>query len=122
MLDLLWDLHQQRRIGDVEGKADEASRKATDFQERVRQLEDVVDRLTLVNQAMWSLLSQANGITDEQLADRVNELDLRDGVADGKVTRTPAQCVKCHRTLHPRHKRCMYCGQAVTGRTAFDAI
>ena len=42
MLDFLWDHHQQRRIGDVEGKADEASRKATDFQERVRQLEDVI--------------------------------------------------------------------------------
>ena len=40
---------------------------------------------------MWSLLSQANGITDKQLLDRVNELDLRDGVADGKFTRTPVQ-------------------------------
>src|SRR3712207_6883213 len=33
----------------------EASRKATDFQERVRQLEDQVDRLQLVNHAMWLL-------------------------------------------------------------------
>jgi hypothetical protein len=122
MYDFFWDLHQQRRIGEVEGKADEASRKATDFQERVRQLEDQIDRLTLVNQAMWSLLSGVIGITDKQLLDRVNELDLRDGVADGKITRTPAQCGKCHRTLHPRHKRCMYCGQPVAGRTAFDAV
>ena len=56
MIDLLWDLHQERRISDVQEGANFAARKATDFQERVRFLEDRVDRLLLQNMALWSLL------------------------------------------------------------------
>ena len=122
MFDLMWDLYQQQRIGEVEGKADAAAQKATDFQTRVRQLEDQVNRLTLVNHAVWSLLSEKLGLTEQQLLDRANEIDLRDGKLDGKVTRTPTACTKCHRTLHPRHNRCLYCGQPVAGRTVFDGI
>ena len=87
MFDLMWDLYQQQRINEIDSKTDEASRKATDFQERVRYLEDQVNRLTLVSHAMWTLLSQATHLTEQQLIDRVREIDLRDGVEDGRVTR-----------------------------------
>jgi ribosomal protein S27AE len=121
MIDLLWDLYQERRINDAQEGANFAARKATDFQERVRGLEDRLDRMLLQNMAMWSLLRDAMGVTDQDLINRVQQLDLADGVADGKVTRGgPTTCPRCQRTFSPRHRRCLYCGQEVSATTPFD--
>lgn len=122
MFDMMWDLYQQQRINEIDSKTDEASRKATDFQERVRYLEDQVNRLTLVSHAMWTLLSQATHLTEQQLIDRVREIDLRDGVEDGKVSRKVSQCQRCRRTVHARHRRCLYCGQPIQAANAFDRV
>lgn len=120
MLELLWDLHQQRRINEVEDGANDAARKATDFQERVRFLEDRIDRTLLTNMAMWSLLRDAMGLTDQDLIARVQQIDLEDGVADGKVTRSgPKTCSRCQRAFSPRHRRCLYCGHEATTGTPF---
>jgi len=121
MIDLLWDLHQERRIGQVQDDANLAARKATDFQERVRFLEDRLDRMLLQNMAMWSLLRDKLGLKDEDLIARVQKLDLEDGVADGKVTRTaPNTCARCSRPFSSRHRRCLYCGHEAGPATPFD--
>ena len=122
MLDLLFDLYQQRRINDVEDTAQESGRKATDFQERVRILEDSIARLALVNAAMWSLLKDRTGLTDAALQNRVREIDLRDGVEDGKFTQSVQTCQKCGRTMAPRHKRCLYCGGERLASSPFQGI
>ena len=121
MIDLLWDLHQERRIGDAMDNANVAARKATDFQERVRFLEDRVDRMVLTNMAVWSIVRERLRLTDEDLAARIEQIDLEDGKADGKVTRTgPAVCGRCGRSFSPRHRRCLYCGQESRPATPFD--
>src|SRR5829696_5379919 len=121
MIELLWDLHQERRISDVQEGANLAARKATDFQERVRFLEDRIDRMLLTNMALWSLLRDTMGLTDQDLIARVQQIDLEDGTADGKVTRTaPTTCPRCNRTFSPRHRRCLYCGQETAAQTPFD--
>ena len=121
MIDLLWDLHQERRINEVRDGASDAARKATDFQERVRFLEDRLDRMLLQNMAMWSLLRDTMGLTDQDLINRVQQIDLQDGVADGKVTRTGATtCPRCQRAFSPRHQRCLYCGHEAAPKTPFD--
>jgi len=120
MLELLWDLHQERRIGEAFSSANDAATKATQFQERVRLLEDRMDRMTLLNMSMWSLLKETTGLTDEHLAARVQEIDLQDGVADGKVTRAPAVCPKCGRSFSARHQRCLYCGHQNAQQSPFD--
>ena len=122
MIDLLFDLYQQRRINDVEDTAHESSRKATDFQERVRQLEDSVARLALVNAALWSLLKDKTGLTDAALVARVRDIDLRDGVEDGRITPNVLNCQQCGRTMGPRHKRCLYCGAERLVSSPFQGI
>ena len=122
MIDILWDLYQQRRINEVDDKAGNAGRKATDFQHRVRLLEEQVDRLALVNLAMWHLLRERAKLTDEHLAAKVREIDLLDGVEDGKLTRAAAQCPRCNRTLSARHKRCLYCGHDLKTGSPFDGV
>ena len=122
MIDILFDLYQQGRINDVENTAQESSRKATDFQGRVRQLEESIDRLVLVNAALWSLVKDRTGLTDAQLTARVRDIDLRDGVEDGKITPNVQNCQKCGRSMNPRHRQCIYCGGERLKTSPFQGI
>src|SRR5688500_14836984 len=53
-----------------------------------------VDRLLLVLEAMWSMLKE-QGLTDEQLAARLAEIDNSDGVADGRRVPPSVTCRSC---------------------------
>ncbi len=120
-MDLIWDLYLMRQIGEVGTTANQASQKATDQQFRVRQLEQSVDKLVLINMAMWNLLKTKAGLTEADLLVEMQRIDLVDGAADGRVTPSTHQCNKCGRTISTRHKRCLYCGQS-TGGDAFASV
>ena len=94
---------------------------ARDVQSEVRGLEDRLDRLTLVCMALWELLKERGELTEEDLATKVREIDLRDGVADGKITKQIKHCPRCDRVMSPRHQKCMYCGAVDLQTTPFDA-
>ena len=114
MLDLLWDLHQQRRINDAEDQASDASRRSGDTARELTELRRAAEGLALANQALWELLRDRLKLGEQELLDKMQEIDLRDGRRDGRVT--PAgdavpMCGRCNRRLSPRHERCIYCGQ-----------
>ena len=88
----------------------------------VRELADRVDELALTCAAMWSLLEEKTSLTNEDLLAKIRETDLKDGVADGKMTRTVKQCPSCGRTMSERHKRCLYCGAVELKTTPFEGI
>lgn len=75
-------------------------------------INDRVDRLLLVVDAMWSLLRES-GWTDEQLAQRIQELDESDGVADGRRTPQARRCPKCDAMVEPSRPACAFCGTAM---------
>ncbi|MEM1027252.1 MAG: hypothetical protein AAGJ38_04145 [Planctomycetota bacterium] len=104
------------------GEAASARGAARDAQQEVAHLEDRFERLHLVTMAMWSLLEEKLGVTEEELVAKVMEIDLRDGNMDGKVTRTVQTCTACNRPVHPRHQRCLYCGHVPGGQSVFDGI
>ena len=80
---------------------------------RIDALEDRLESALLVCEAMWSLLRDKVGVTDEDLVQRINDIDLSDGTLDGKVRKTPVSCPKCSRTIARRMPQCMYCGQPI---------
>jgi len=82
-------------------------------QTRALEVEDRLQRLSLACEAMWSLLRDKFGVTDEELLNRLNELDLSDGQLDGKVRKPAVACPKCGRTIARRNPTCMYCGQPI---------
>ena len=103
--------------------------KATDLTILTRQLSTMVSSGMTILRALYVLEAQTEnellrdtmGLTDQDLVNRVQKLDLEDGVADGKVTRSgPTTCPRCQRTFSPRHRRCLYCGQEVAAATPFD--
>jgi hypothetical protein len=75
----------------------------------VAALDERVDRLLMVVEALWSLLRE-HGYTDEQLAARIAELDLADGVADGRHAQKASVCKSCDSKIPAGMLRCQICG------------
>ncbi len=92
------------------------------MQARAVDAEKRVDQLVLICNAMWELLREKTGLTEQDLIERVAILDAKDGVADGKLTRGPTKCTKCNRTVLPKHQKCMYCGNPIVLDTIFKTI
>ncbi|MFN3190039.1 MAG: hypothetical protein ACE361_05905 [Aureliella sp.] len=107
---MLWELYQQRRIGEAESSAREARSQAKQMESRVAACEDKIDSLALASQAMWELLAERDDTPLESLREKMLEIDARDGKVDGKMSRVMRDCPACSRPLHARHRRCMYCG------------
>jgi hypothetical protein len=100
-------------------RAEAAGHNPTD---RIGQLEEELDRLTLVCAAMWELLEARLQVTQEDLAAQVAKVDARDGTVDGKLTHAVSQCPECARTMSPRHRRCLYCGFDLPPGGVFESL
>lgn len=85
-------------------------------------VEQRVDQLLLVVQAMWTLIQEKTGLTDAELLARMTELDARDGTADGHVRHPPVKCAKCGATVARKFNRCLFCGEPYTAGSAFDTV
>ena len=95
--------HMGSDTGPTEGKANRANRSAEAVGNRL-------ERALVTMEAMWTLLRERFGVTDEELVERIVEIDLSDGVLDGKVRRPALECHACKRKIPRRFPRCMYCG------------
>lgn len=92
-------------------------------QREVKYLEDRFERLSLVCMAMWSLMQDKTDVTERDLLDRVQAIDLMDGRVDGKAKRMGVvKCGKCTRPMSDRHLRCIYCGADKPASSAFDRV
>ena len=117
---MLWDLYQSYRISKLEGRvADAETAKAQDgvARDAAFRLEEKVDRLALICRAMFELVHESSGITEEQLRAKIVEVDLRDGQADGRMTQQAKRCPKCEATMSPQFGRCLFCGHQDESRT-----
>jgi hypothetical protein len=95
-----------------ETKAD-ATSALTEAKRHERLIDELGFRLartTLACQALWELVRERAGITEEELLMKMDEIDLRDGVKDGKMTATTIVCRCCARKVNTKSSRCMYCG------------
>ncbi|MEI8292311.1 MAG: hypothetical protein WCH99_22800 [Verrucomicrobiota bacterium] len=103
-------------VASVQAQADanNAKSKAMESQAQVEVLRQDVERLLMISEALWSFLKKEHGYTDDQLVEKVTEIDLRDGQLDGKTTQpTAAPCPQCGRVNLARRPRCIYCGTAL---------
>jgi hypothetical protein len=115
----IYDLFQDGRIAQASGEAANARSAARRADSAEQRLESEVETLKLACAAMWSLLSERCGVTGDDLADRMQQIDLRDGRLDGRITPEVARCDKCRRPMSARHNHCMYCGHAHLHRVPF---
>jgi hypothetical protein len=100
--------------------AESARTDARRADRRAEALELDVERLLMISEALWNMLKEKHGYTDEALEKRIMDIDLRDGKFDGRVADSPpGKCPNCERTLMKRRPRCLYCGETV-GIDAFE--
>ena len=85
-------------------------------------LEKKINKLSLLCWSMWTLIMESADLTEQDLMQRVKDLDQLDGKADGQVSRPISKCTKCDRVLSEQHSRCLYCGAERVYNSAFDAV
>jgi hypothetical protein len=85
-------------------------------------LEATCEQLILLTRAMWELLSTRAGVSEQDLLDKVAEIDLRDGTLDGKMQAKPLACEGCGNSVNASHVVCIYCGAPLASQSAFDAL
>jgi hypothetical protein len=95
--------------------ADRAATEATQTRSQVESIQMDVERLLMITEALWTMLKDEHGYTDDQLIQKVQEIDLRDGRLDGKVAKQPpSKCPQCGRAVSARRPMCIFCGAACT--------
>ncbi len=111
----LFDLYLLHQIDRVESKTNQAQTGATRSQAEIDILKLYVERLSMITEALWTILREQHGYSDEELLRRITEIDLRDGKLDGRVASNEApRCPQCKRQHVARHRpRCLYCGSAI---------
>lgn len=121
-MSLFWELRQQAEISEAKFKAGSTARTADEARRHVDDLEDRVERLSLICASMWALLRDKSGLSDADLAAQIQAIDLSDGVADGRVRRPARPCPSCSRSVSARVRRCVYCGARIDPSDPFDAV
>lgn len=99
-----------------------SSSKQRDSSEQIRELEGRLERLSIVSQGVWLLLKEKTGLTEDDLFAKVEDVDLRDGQLDGKVSRETTTCAACGRVMSRRHNNCLYCGAPRPVDSPFDGV
>jgi len=107
---IFWEVHQSKRIGQAKAAASRAQSAATDAKAQMREYQRQLDKSMMLIEALWTMCREAHGWSDQQLVDRVTDIDLRDGKLDGKVSRSARPCPECGRTIAADRSQCMWCG------------
>ena len=103
-----------RGVSQASSDAARASGEAQRAQSKIADLEARCDRALLVCEALWTMMRDRLGVPEEELVQRVNDIDLSDGTLDGKARKPNAHvCPQCNRTIAKRFPKCIYCGQPV---------
>lgn len=97
---------QSARLASIAG-----ARSSVSFDELL-DVEDRIDRLILVVDAMWSLLED-QGLSGEELRARIEAIDAADGEPDGRRTARPVACSGCEAMVPAGLPSCQFCGTVV---------
>jgi|GEM_PF-2972570 len=103
-----YDIIQNIRVNDLNRETGSIKSQSYSNETSIRGLQDQVDYLSMVCIAMGEMFEQL-GFDKEQIAAKIEEVDLRDGIKDDKFIPT-IFCPDCERKLAPRRTFCMYCG------------
>ena len=114
-----WDLIQHFQINEAKSDARDALHTANSQDNKRRYLQNQVDRLSLACQAMWEILRDHTGLTEEQLLGKMKEIDARDGKMDGKMTNEVLTCPSCNNKTGTQTGSCIYCGLKIQAKHTF---
>jgi len=121
-MNIFFDLYQQYKINKVEVDAQSAKHIAEKIQNDIYSINYRIDTVLLAMQALWEIMKERGGVTDEELVKKMEEIDLRDGVADGKMSMKIVVCPNCGRNNNSKRASCLYCGNRLPQSDLFGGI
>jgi hypothetical protein len=109
----LFEAAQGDQLPDPMAPVKDAARPSAPADDGRRDMERRYERLRLVTMAMWALLKERSGLTEADLQQYVNQVDLIDGKLDGRLAREKGiiECPKCRRRVLKTALACVYCGE-----------
>ncbi|MEW8506084.1 MAG: hypothetical protein AB2598_05230 [Candidatus Thiodiazotropha sp.] len=88
------DTFQEYHIGRAKSVANQTQIKSHANATDIGDIDKKIDNLVFITQAIWELLEES-GISESQLEKKIQEIDLRDGVTDGKISNNLKACPEC---------------------------
>ncbi len=76
------------------------------------ELQERVDRLTLICKALWSFIMENQNLKEKELAMRIDKIKTKAG----------EKCPSCGRPLSKSLNKCLYCGDDGTGLNPFSGL
>ena len=90
-----------------------AQSKAHAVERKLKILEASLAKSLMINEALWEFIRENHGLTEKDLHKKIYEVDMRDGVLDGKNQRKASECPDCGHMVSARHPACIYCGKVI---------
>jgi hypothetical protein len=122
----IWDVFQQYQIHRLnktfDGAKDVIAQDQAGQQATLGQMEEKMGRLALICRAIFELLAERTGITEQEFVKKIAEVDLRDGKADGKMTASAKPCPSCGSMMSPQFNRCLFCGHKDASGDPFNPV
>lgn len=123
---MLWNLIQEVELRNARASQalsdDLHTSRISNAQADLDQTQVRFDRMLLVLDAVWELVAERTGLTEADLLAKVQEIDARDGTADGRRVTLARRCSQCDAAVGNDRETCMFCGHAEPGREGIDAI
>ena len=116
----MWDFYQEGRLNDQRARQSELASQQSSSRAELQSLKRQVTKVSLVSQALYELVKEETGITDERLRRKISEVDLRDGSEDGELKACPLRCPKCQNTMTAGALFCQFCGAKVAPKYPFE--
>lgn len=119
-MNLIFDAYQSGQIAEAQVTAAQAQDRAKQLQGEVDDLRRRADAQTIACQALWEIVRGRLGIDDQIILQKMQEIDLRDGQADGKIATRPVTCSRCSRNSNSKRRACVYCGAPLPVGNLFE--
>jgi hypothetical protein len=105
----MWDIVQQAQMRGLvrsQGMAESDALARTRRQDdRTDKIEDQLAKVTDLIEAIWDVLSDRVGVSDDALADAVTAVLTR-----REAAKQPLKCFRCGATMLRAEFRCQFCG------------
>lgn len=121
----IYDLHQTNQIRKTRAMVNSVgddivqSKRQTNYE--LDGIDQRIDRLTLLCEAMWELVCETTGLTDAHLEYKLAQLDESDGRRDLKRIKTSTACA-CGAMVPAKSMVCQFCGAGAPTRSPFDVV
>jgi predicted RNase H-like nuclease (RuvC/YqgF family) len=116
------DLYSKQMVDEAKEVADRAQRNSTRQENALMTLQARVEKLSFISRALWTFVREMGGKTEQELMERVTQLQREEAEKAQKGAAAPRLCSKCNRPVAAGQERCLFCGTEVTPGSIFDRV